>query len=220
MRTLRAILLAAALVACDRAQVRQSAPNTVASTTITIADTVRATDPVATHASSTSAVAPAVEDGSTRVPFSSPQDSLCGEVGENGLNIPTVARRAVAAQFGKPDSVRLQPGPNPYTPTQIDTVVNVFYQGIRLKYWVVGAGPPDEESLLEADITDNKYLKFPQVGIGATAEQIVAAIGEPADRTDDTYSYECGLHIMSGANVKFHFADGRVKRVNYRWEMD
>lgn len=43
---------------------------------------------------------------------------------------------------------------------------------------------------------------------------------EPGDRTDDTFKYECGLHIMSGANVRFHFAGDRVKLVDYYWEMD
>jgi hypothetical protein len=209
-----------ALTGCDRAQVRQADPGTAVTTKAAAADTVRAADTVAPVASSTSAVAPPAEDTLTQLHFSSPQDSLCGEVGEHGLAIPTVSRRAVAAQYGKPDSLRLQPGPNPYTPTQIDTVVDVFYPGLVLKYWVMGAGHADTESLLEADISDNKYLKFPQAGIGATPDDIVRAIGEPAERTADTYKYECGLHIMSGANVTFHFAAGRVKRVNFRWDMD
>jgi hypothetical protein len=191
----------------------------VASKTIAIADSVRTADTVAPAASSTSAAVASPEDSLIPLHFSSPQDSLCGAVGETGLNIPT-GRRAVAAQFGKPDSVRTQPGPNPYTPTQIDTVVNVFYPNLRLKYWVMGDGKPDTESLLEADISDNKYLRFPQVGIGATRDEIVKAIGEPGERTDDTYGYECGLHIMSGADVTFHFSGGRVTRFNYRWEMD
>ena len=126
----------------------------------------------------------------------------------------------MAAQFGKPDSVRAQSGPNPYTPTQIDTVVDVFYLALRLQYWVMGAAQPETESLLEAGISDNKYPKFPQVGIGATPDEIVRAIGEPGEHTDDTYGYTCGLHIMSGADVTFHFAGGPVKRGNYRWEMD
>ena len=219
VKTLSLMLVVGAIAACDRAEVRQLPPSPAASTTISIADTVRAADTVPPAASSTSAVIPSNEDSSTKVHFDSPQDSLCGEMGENGLNIPT-GRRAVAAKFGKPDSVRADPGPNPYTPTQIDTVAEVFYPGLRLKYWVMGKPPADNESLLEADISDNKYLRFPQVGIGATREELVRTIGEPGDRTDDTFRYECGLHIMSGANVTFHFADGRVKRILYYWEMD
>jgi hypothetical protein len=220
VKILRArLVVLLALASCDRAEVRQTEPSTIASKTIAIPESVRTADTVAPTASSTSAAVTSPKDSLIPVHFSSPQDSLCGAVGETGLNIPT-GRRAVASQFGKPDSVRAQPGPNPYTPTQIDTVVNVFYPNLRLKYWVMGGGKPDAESLLEADISDNKYLRFPQVGIGATRDEIVKAIGEPGERTDDTLSYSCGLHIMSGADVTFHFADGRVKRVNYTWEMD
>jgi hypothetical protein len=73
--------------------------------------------------------------------------------------------------------------------------------------------------LLEAEVSDNKYLKYQQLGIGATADQIAGALGEPV-RTPDSYGYSCALHIMSGADVKFHLAGGRVTRVDYRWEAD
>ena len=151
--------------------------------------------------------------------FSSAKDSLCGEVAENGLRIPDSDRKAVAAQFGRPDSVRLQPAPNPHRPAQMDTIADVFYPGIRLHYWVVGASQP-YDILLEADVSDNKYLKYPQLGIGATPSEIANALGDPAQRTDERYSYSCALHIMSGADVSFHFTAGRVARVDYRWEAD
>jgi hypothetical protein len=219
-----AVIVLGALLACERPQVKDESKTTVRRARTDTSDaliTDDSIDPVivASVASSTGTGAIPAEDSLTPVHFSSRQDSLCGEMGENGLNVP-VGRRAVAAKFGKPDSVRADPGPNPYEPTQIDTVMDVFYPGLRLKYWVMGKPPADNESLLEAEITDNKYLRFPQLGIGATRDEIVRTIGEPGDRTDDTFKYECGLHIMSGANVTFHFADRRVTLVDFYWEMD
>ena len=145
--------------------------------------------------------------------FSSAKDSLCGEVAENGFKIPDSDRKAVAAQFGPPDSVRLQPAPNPHRPAQMDTVVDVFYPGIRLHYWVVGAAQP-YDILLEANVSNNKYLNYPQLGIGATPRNIASALGDPPQRTDNSYSYSCALHVMSGADVSFHFAAGRVVRID------
>jgi hypothetical protein len=151
--------------------------------------------------------------------FSSPKDSLCGEVAENGFKIPDSNRKAVAAQFGRPDSMRMQPASNPHTSVQIDTVVDVFYPGIRLHYWVVAAAKP-YDILLEAAVFDNRYLKYAKIGVGARATDIRTALGEPGEQTDDSYTYSCALHVMSGADVSFHFAAGRVTRVVYRWEAD
>ena len=170
-------------------------------------------------AASSTAMTTAPFDSSGRLRFSSVQDSICGEVAENGFKIPDSDRRAVAAQFGRPDSVRANPAPNPHRPAQMDTVVDVFYRGIRLHYWAVNANPP-YDLLLEADVSDNKYLKYPQYGIGATASEITSAFGEPHERMGDTYKYSCALHVMSGSDVSFHFDGGRVIRVDYRWEAD
>jgi hypothetical protein len=168
---------------------------------------------------STSAGPPSPEDTSlTLLQFSSSKDSLCGDLAENGFKADGV-RKAVAAQFGRPDSVRVQPAPNPHRPAQTDTVVDVFYPGLRLHYWVVGLSQPQTDILLEADVSDNKYLKYPRLGIGATAGEIESALGEP-ERTPDSYGYSCALHIMSGADLTFHLAGGRVTRVDYRWQAD
>ena len=174
---------------------------------------------VAPAASSTSTGVTSAGDSLTPLHFSSRQDSICGEVAENGLKVPDTGRHAVAAQFGKPDSARLQPSPNPHRPAQTDTLADVFYPGLHLKSWVVAATQP-YEILLEADVSDNKYLKYPQLGIGATTSEITSALGEPHQHMGDTYGYSCALHIMSGADVSFHFANGRVRRVDYRWEAD
>ena len=188
--------------------------------TVTTSSTIAAQAPISAPAStSTSTGITTAPDTSPMLKFSSAKDSLCGEVAENGFRIPDSDRRAVAAQFGQPDSVRMQPAPNPHRPAQMDTVADVFYPGIRLHYWVVGAAKP-YDILLEADISDNKYLTYPQLGIGATSGAIASALGDPPERTDESYSYSCALHVMSGADVTFHFAAGRVIRVDYRWEAD
>src|SRR2546423_5636391 len=132
-------------------------------------------------ATSTPAVNPApLTSGDTApsVHFSSPKDSVCGEMAENGLLIPNTRRNAVAAQFGRPDSVRSQPAPNPHNPAQTDTIVDVFYPGLRLHYWVVAAVQAERDLILEIDVSDNRYLRYPSLGIGASADALVSAFGE------------------------------------------
>ena len=148
------------------------------------------------------------------------RDSLCGDLAENGFLIPDSRRKAVAARLGRPDSVRSQSAPNTHNPAQMDTIVDVFYSGLRLHYGVLGVKEGETDILMEADVSDNRYLKYPALGVGTTVEAIVNALGQPEERTTNTYSYSCALHIMSGATVYFHFEGDRVKFLTYSWYTD
>jgi hypothetical protein len=166
------------------------------------------------------AVAPpaaAVGAALRRVPAA---DSLCGDLAENGLGIPNTRRPAVMAQLGRPDSTRSQPTPNPHKPAQTDSVVDVFYPGLRLHYVVLGVEQGETDILLRADVSDNRYLKYPALGVGASVEAIVSALGQPEERSNDTYSYSCALHVMEGSTVYFHFQGDRVKFVEYTFYAD
>jgi hypothetical protein len=114
----------------------------------------------------------------------------------------------------------LQPIPSNYDKAQTDTIVDVFYPGLRLHYIVIGVSNRETDFLLEAAVSDNRYLKYPELGVGASVGEIVSALGQPEQRTNDAYSYSCALHVMSGSTVYFHFENDRVKFVVYRWEVD
>jgi len=159
-------------------------------------------------------------DTAPSVHFSSEKDSLCGEFAENGFLIPDSRRKAVVTQLGRPDSLRSHVIPNNHRPVQMDTVVDMFYPGLRLEYVVLGVTEGETDILLQADVSDNRYLKYPALGVGARAADIVSALGEPEQRRNDTYMYECGMHIMSGSTVYFHVEGDRIKYVVYRWDAD
>ena len=159
-------------------------------------------------------------DTTPSVHFSSKRDSVCGEFAENGLLIPDGRRKAVAARFGRPDSVQSQVIPNKYTNGQMDTVMHVFYPALRLEYIVLGVTKGETDILLEADVSDNRYLRYPAFGVGARVAEIVSAFGEPEERRDDTISYTCAMHVMSGSTVYFHLDGDRVKYLVYRWDAD
>jgi hypothetical protein len=102
----------------------------------------------------------------------------------------------------------------------MDTVVDIFYPGLRLEYIVLGVTQRETDILLQADVSDNRYLKYPALGVGARIAEIVSAFGEPEERRNDTYMYKCAMHIMSGSTVYFHLEGDRVKYVEYRWDAD
>jgi hypothetical protein len=160
-------------------------------------------------------------DTAPSVHFSSASDSLCGEFAENGLLIPDTRRSAVAAQIGRrPDSTRSQPTPNPHTTGQTDSVVYVFYPGLTLHYIVLGKATGERDMLLAADVSDNRFLKYPSVGVGANAETIVSTFGEPEEQASNMLTYTCAMHIMSGSTVHFYLENDRVEHVEYTFYVD
>jgi len=91
---------------------------------------------------------------------------------------------------------------------------------LRLHYIVLGKPTGETDILLEADVSDNRFLKYPALGVGATADAIVTALGKPEERTNEFLTYSCALHIMSGSTVHFQLESDRVKLVRYTFEAD
>ena len=219
--TLAALIM---VVACIRepAPPRSSPPpNTVSAATPSSAAVDAATassSAAALTPDSVIAAAPVDTLGALRGRSST--DSLCGDLVENGLAIPNSRRKAVTGQLGRPDSIQSEPTPNKHNPAQTDSTVNVFYPGLRLHYIVLGVKEGETDFLYRADVSDNRYLKYPSLGIGTRREDIVKAVGESEERTDDTYRYSCALHIMAGVTLYFHFEGDRVKFVEYWFDVD
>ena len=149
---------------------------------------------------------------------SAPPDSLRDDLVEHGLRV-LGSRKAVIAQLGQPDSIRSQTQQNKYNAAQTDSTVDLFYPGLRLYYYVV-AEKPNRDILQSADVWNNRYLKYPEIGVGASAAAVVSALGEPGERTNDTYSYDCGRCIGAETPVYFHLDGGRVKFVEYTFYVD
>jgi hypothetical protein len=145
-------------------------------------------------------------------------DSLRDDLVEHGLAVPDGRRQSVIAKLGRPDSTRSTAVPNRHRAALTDSIVDVFYPGLRLQYLVVGEG--DSEFLEIADVWDNRYLKYPAMGVGASESAIVGALGEPGARTGDKYTYDCGRCIGGETPVHFHLASGRVTHVEYTFYVD
>jgi hypothetical protein len=221
-KTLFALITLATMAGC-RPERPPDRPSAASSTTIVSSSSGRdSATPIeaATSAPSLGVARTPDPDTAPSVELLTHRDSLCGDLAENGFLIPDSRRKAIAARLGRPDSVRSQPAPNTHNPAQMDTIVDVFYSGLRLHYGVLGVKEGETDILMEADVSNNRYLKYPALGVGTTVEAVVNALGQPEERTTDTYSYSCALHVMSGATVYFHFERNRVKFLTYWWYTD
>lgn len=144
-------------------------------------------------------------------------DSLRDEFVEHGLLVPD-SRREMISRFGTADSVASRAVVNRHNAALTDSIVDLFYPGLHLTYYVVGQG--GKEFLQTAVVSDNRYLKFPQSGIGVPEEIIRRSLGEPSERVAAKWRYDCGRCIGAESPVYFHLDRGMAKRIEYSFYVD
>lgn len=117
-------------------------------------------------------------------------------------------RAALAARFGPPDSLEVATEPNRHVPGQVDSLFVAHYDGLTS---AIRTPSPGRDLPFHVVVTDSRFLRYPALGIGATATAVEAALGPPTRRTPTTLVYECG----EGAEepVTFRLRDGVVERI-------
>ena len=152
-------------------------------------------------------------------PKSSPQstDSLRDDFVEHGLLVSD-SRAQVIARLGQPDSTAARGVINRHMPSQTDSIVDLFYPGLQLTYYVVGDGK--KEFLQTAMVLDNRYLKYPHLGIGTPEAAILRSLGQPGSREPGKYRYDCARCIGEESPVYFYLDRGRVQRIEYTFYVD
>ena len=128
-------------------------------------------------------------------------------------------RSALAEAYGEPDSVEVTTEPNRHIPDATDSLFVVNYPGLA----VTLRTPPSARDLVSAvTVTDNRYLAYPSIGVGTREEAVVAALGEPHERTDvdgtTVLTYACGEEVEQP--VIFHIRDGVVVRIEASYYVD
>lgn len=146
-------------------------------------------------------------------------ESALADLVMRGLRVPGGGRAEVRAAFGEPDSVRAEVFENRHVPAQMDTIVEWFYPGLRLEYYVVSADSASD-LLSVADVGDNRFLRFPELGVGADTVTVTRRLGAPRERNEHTLVYECGSCLEAYSPVEFHLANGRVRRVRFVFYVD
>ena len=143
----------------------------------------------------------------------------CDAYATRGLLVQGESREAFRAALGEPDSVRTETVPNRHDPAITDTVVALYYADLTAIIWKPGyEGARD---LLEhVEVRDNRYLRWPALGIGARARDVIAALGQPKQQSPTQLVYECGPSEAVAEPLVFELRAGRVRRVVFNRYVD
>lgn len=144
-------------------------------------------------------------------------DSLRDDLVEHGLLVPE--RRAdVVARLGRPDSVVVHPERNRHYAERVDSIFDLFYPGLHVTYYAVTEDSHD--FIMSALVASNRYLKYPRLGIGASTTELTKVLGEPSDREEGKFRYDCWRCVGYESPVYFHVRRNRVWLIEYTFASD
>jgi hypothetical protein len=144
-----------------------------------------------------------------------PDSGACIAFVENGLAFDGRTRAALREQAGEPVSVQATTAQG-FGNAQ-DSLFLVRYTGMLASLHK----PAGAAELLDGvRVSDNRWLRYPEAGIGVTAEMVERLLGPPAERTDEGLTYACHSHPAQDDPVTFRLAGGRVVEVVYTFFMD
>lgn len=143
----------------------------------------------------------------------------CDAYAARGLLVQAESREAFRAALGEPDSVRMETVPNRHDPAVVDTVVALYYTDLTAIVWKPGY--PEARDLLEhVEVRSNRYLRWPSLGIGARARDIIAALGQPFEKSPARLVYHCGPSEAVDEPLVFGLRAGRVRSVAFNRYVD
>lgn len=141
--------------------------------------------------------------------------SIACEGLETSILSAPATRAGLREAFGDPDSTSSKTEPNRHVPGAIDSLFVVHYTGLvaRLRK------PPDGPDLAEyVRVTETRYLRYPDLGIGARSSDIVKTLGEPTETDPASLVYDCGMGAEQP--VTFHLGDGVVESIEIDYYVD
>jgi len=124
-------------------------------------------------------------------------------------------RATLVDSYGAPDSTVAVTEPNRHVVGAIDSLFVVYYPGLNASF----RKPSDGSDLVtQMDVADNRYLRYPSLGIGARSERLLHVLSDPAVVAVDRIEYNCG--IGADEPVTFWLSNGQVRRVSKSYYVD
>jgi hypothetical protein len=126
-------------------------------------------------------------------------------------------RANLVRHMGPADTVEATAHPNRHVPGVTDSLFTIHYPGLVAGVHKPGGG---EDLVSHVAVTDNRYLAFPRIGIGAQQDSVMAALGLPTEGQTDgsALTYNCGMG--PDQPVTFHLQDNRVSRITVEYYVD
>jgi hypothetical protein len=129
-------------------------------------------------------------------------------------------REEIAARLGEPDSTASTTVANRHDPTVTDSIFTLYYPGLTAV--VYRAGYDGKEILASVDITGPQHVPAAApLGIGASADEVRALLGEPDDTGTDYLEFTCEECLIAGhETVRFVLRATTVARIELQYWID
>ena len=126
-----------------------------------------------------------------------------------------LTREELLQAYGAPDSVHARTEPNRHVAGVIDSLVQVYYPGLTAGFRKPGEGT---DLITQMEVTDNRYIRYPSIGIGARRDRLIQVVSDTSLVRDDRVEYDCGM----GANepVTFWLVGEQIRRVSKLYYVD
>jgi hypothetical protein len=136
---------------------------------------------------------------------------------QRGLRLGARTGVEIRTQLGIPDAVTTRPVSNVHDPEVTDTILTWQYSDVELEIYRTADG---RRLLTEALVTGNRYLTFPEIGIGSTAAEVRRLLGTPDVEGPDELEYRCGNCAGLPEPAIFELEGDRVRAVRFIFALD
>lgn len=140
----------------------------------------------------------------------------CVRYVEEGLALDSLTRAGLRAALGEPASIETDTEPNRHIPDAIDSLFTLAWEGLEVRVRT----PPSGSDLVErVTVRHDRYLRWPDPGIGATQDHVAEVLGPPQERQPGVVRYACGSGPVSEP-VGFVITDAHVVEIVFDFYVD
>ena len=164
--------------------------------------------PVACSRDREQAAPPAVAQPASNVTFA--QDSLREWFIENALTNVPGSEQEILGTIGEPDSVVRLPSANAQDPMAFDTIIEVYYPGLRVGILKI----MDTESVQSVWVADTTFLIGP-IRIGTDSATVTRLLGPTM--ASSRLGYACRTCSVLNQTAAFELIDGRVSAIVFNY---
>ncbi|CAN5793157.1 hypothetical protein BH23GEM11_BH23GEM11_19330 [soil metagenome] len=136
---------------------------------------------------------------------------------QRGLRLGARTGVEIRTQLGVPDQISARPVANIHDAAVSDTIFTWQYTDVELEVYRTADG---RRLLTEAVVTGNRYLTFPEVGIGSRAAEVRRLLGPPDVESSAELEYRCGNCTGPPEPTVFELDGDRVRAVRFLFPVD
>jgi|SRR5688572_5758094 len=142
--------------------------------------------------------------------------AACQQFAREGLKLKARNRAELDAEIGDPGYMQVTTEPNRHVPNAQDSIIRLEYGGMTVQVRRPG---PGGELLEQVEVSERKWLNFPYFRPGVSANDVIAALGEPQRRESNRLIYNCS-ESEAEEPIVFELEDGAVQRIVFNYYVD